>query len=78
MSDQTLSEQPTSEDSISIPEAIAELEAYRQRIFDSHFEQAKKLKLKKQDVVARLEANPEVVKINEMIEDLQKKQAAAS
>ncbi|MEM8637206.1 MAG: hypothetical protein AAGG51_00105 [Cyanobacteria bacterium P01_G01_bin.54] len=66
-----------SEDSIPISQAIAELEAYRQRIVDSTLEQARKLKLSKKATLAKLEQNPEIIKIDAMIAEYQSRQAAA-
>lgn len=52
---------PTPEE---IKSLIAELEAYRARIFDETIAVAKKAKLPKKLVLEQLEKNPDVVKID--------------
>lgn len=60
-----------------VSEAIAALEAYRQRIFDDTLATAKKLKLSKKATLDQLEKHPEVVEINKKIASLQEYQEAA-
>lgn len=67
-----------SDESMPISEAIAQLEAYRQRIFDDALDMARKLKLSKKATLAKLEENPEVIEINRRIAALQERQAAAT
>lgn len=67
-----------SDESMPISEAIAALEAYRQRIFDDALDMARKLKLSKKATLAKLEANPEVIEINRRITALQERQEATT
>ncbi|NEO83942.1 MAG: acetyltransferase [Spirulina sp. SIO3F2] len=67
-----------SDESMPISEAIAELETYRQRIFDDALDMARKLKLSKKATLAQLEKNPEVIEINRRIAVLQERQDAAT
>ncbi len=53
-----------------IQTVIAELEAYRARIFDETIAVAKKAKLPKKLVLEQLEKNPDVVKIDGALNQL--------
>ena len=64
---------PTPEE---IESMIAELEAYRTRIFDETISVAKKAKLPKKLVLEQLEKNPDVVKIDGALTQLKAQLAA--
>ena len=64
---------PTPEE---IQTMIAELEAYRTRIFDETIAVAKKAKLPKKLVLEQLEKNPDVVKIDGALTQLKAQLAA--
>ncbi|MGK7909910.1 MAG: hypothetical protein AB4050_00270 [Synechococcus sp.] len=64
---------PTPEE---IQSMIAELEAYRTRIFDETIAVAKKAKLPKKLVLEQLEKNPDVVKIDSALVQLKAQLAA--
>ncbi|MEL7083996.1 MAG: hypothetical protein AAGM36_05815 [Cyanobacteria bacterium J06597_1] len=64
---------PTPEE---IQSMIAELEAYRARIFDETIAVAKKAKLPKKLVIEQLEKNPDVVKIDGALTQLKAQLAA--
>lgn len=64
---------PTPEE---IQSMIAELEAYRARIFDETIAVAKKAKLPKKLVLEQLEKNPDVIKIDGALVQLKAQLAA--
>lgn len=59
-----------------IAEVIAGLEQYRQRIIDDALEMAKGVKLRKKKVMADLESNQEIAKIDAVLERLRSQQGA--
>lgn len=64
-------QQATAED---LTEVMAELEQYRERLVNETLENAKKAKLMKAVVMAQLE--PELAKIDAMLQDLRERLAA--
>jgi len=64
-------QQATTED---LTEVMAELEQYRERLVNETLENAKKAKLMKTVVMAQLE--PELAKIDAMLQDLRERLAA--
>lgn len=64
-------QQATAED---LTEVMAELEQYRERLVNETLENAKKAKLMKAVVMAQLE--PELTKIDAMLQDLRERLAA--
>ncbi|MEH2288415.1 hypothetical protein [Nostoc sp.] len=59
-----------------VAEVIAELEQYRERLVQETMETAKRAKLMKVNVMAKLE--PELAKIDSALQDLRNQQAALS
>ncbi|WP_375472202.1 hypothetical protein [uncultured Nostoc sp.] len=69
----------TTTDNVSaqdVAEVIAELEQYRERLVQETMETAKRAKLMKVNVMAKLE--PELAKIDSALQDLRNQQAALS
>ena len=60
-----------------IQTVIAELQAYRERIYEETLTVAKKAKLPKKLVLEQLEKNPDVVKIDAAVKQLQAQLDAA-
>ncbi|MEO0946549.1 MAG: acetyltransferase [Cyanobacteria bacterium J06641_5] len=68
MTSETPNTQPASAE--SVVEIIAELEQYRQRIVDDATAMAQKLQLPKKSALAKLEAHPELARIDKMLAEL--------
>lgn len=66
--------QPASAESVA--EIITELEQYRQRIVDDSMAMAQKLQLPKKSALAKLEAHPELARIDKMLAELRAHQPA--
>ncbi|MGB3514068.1 MAG: acetyltransferase [Microcoleaceae cyanobacterium] len=62
---------PTTEE---IEEVIKELEQYRERIVNDTIEMAKKVKMPKAKVMANLEQNPELSRIDGALKELRSQQ----
>ena len=54
----------------TVAELSAELEQYRQRLVDDTMSMAQKLKLPKKSALAKLDANPEIARIDTMLAEL--------
>ncbi|AVH72049.1 hypothetical protein [Nostoc sp. 'Lobaria pulmonaria (5183) cyanobiont'] len=61
---------------LDVAEVIAELEQYRERLVQETMETAKRAKLMKVNVMAKLE--PELAKIDSALQDLRNQQATLS
>ncbi|NEP01790.1 MAG: acetyltransferase [Symploca sp. SIO2E9] len=59
-----------------VEEVIAGLEQYRERIINDSLEMAKKVKLPKKQVMAKLEQHPEIAKIDQALKNVRSQQAA--
>ncbi|MEH2249195.1 hypothetical protein [Nostoc sp.] len=70
-SDFTTTDNPTAQD---VAEIIAELEQYRERLVQETMETAKRAKLMRVNVMAKLE--PELAKIDSALQELRNQQAA--
>lgn len=75
MTSETPDPQPASAESIA--ELIAELEQYRQRIIDDSMAMAKKLQLPKKSALAKLDAHPEIARIDTILAELRGQQPDA-
>ncbi|MDJ0555071.1 MAG: acetyltransferase [Microcoleaceae cyanobacterium MO_207.B10] len=62
---------PTAEE---IEVVIKELEAYRERIVNENLEAAKKVKMSKPKVMANLDKNPELSRIDQALKELRSQQ----
>ena len=54
----------------TVAELIAELEQYRQRLVDDTMSMAQKLKLPKKSALAKIDAHPEIARIDTMLAEL--------
>lgn len=61
----------------TVAELIAELEQYRQRLIEDTMAMAQKLKLPKKSALAKLDANPEIARIDTMLAELRGQQPEA-
>ena len=74
MSDETSSTPETPNSPEEVAAVLAEFEQYRQRLLDDTIAAAKKAKMPKSEVMAKLE--PELAKIDGMIENLKQQYAS--
>ena len=72
---ETPSTQPANAESVA--EIVAELEQYRQRIIDDSMMMAQKLQLPKKSALAKLDAHPEIARIDAMLAELRGQQPDA-
>lgn len=70
-----MSETPeTKASAAEIEEVLTELEQYRERIVNDALTQAQKVKIPKKVVMEHLKTNPEIVKIDAVLEQLRAQQ----